>query len=148
MAHLYFAVSVAVALGGMERSAHLQVFAVQDKRGTGMTARAIEKSDWEAFCAAVSQILEASSAEIEVSSLDLGDQVEKEWAPLIGITYDPEDDIIDIALEDDVDHIIDHPQELIADIDDVSISALQITDADGRRHLVKLRDTLMLSPPH
>ena len=113
-----------------------------------MTVRSIEKADWAAFCAAVSKALEGSRAEIEVESLDLGNQVEKDWAPWIGITYDPKDDIIDIALEDDVDHIVNHPQELVADIDNVNISALQITDADGRRHLVRLRDGLFLPAPH
>ena len=111
-----------------------------------MTARSIEKAEWASFCAAVSQALEGSEAEIEVASIDLGGQVEKEWAPLIGISYDPEDDIIDIALED-IDHIVNRPQELLADIDDASISALQITDADGTRHLVRLKDELTLTPP-
>jgi hypothetical protein len=112
-----------------------------------MTARSIQKAEWAAFCAAVSQALEGSQAEIEVASLDLGDQIEKEWAPLIGISYDPKDDIIDIALEDDVDHIVNRPRELVADVDDASISALRITDADGRLHLVRLRDELMLPAP-
>jgi hypothetical protein len=93
-------------------------------------------------------MLDASRAKIEVTFRNLGDQIEKERAPLIGITYDPKDDIIDIAPEDDVDHIANHPKELIADIDDVSINALQITDTDGRRHVVRLRGALMLPAPH
>jgi hypothetical protein len=113
-----------------------------------MTARSIDKAEWASFCAAVSTALEGSEAELEVASLDLGGQVEKEWAPFLGISYDPEDDIFDIALDDDVDHIVSHPQELLADIDEVSISALQITDADGTRHLVRLKDELMLGPPN
>ena len=112
-----------------------------------MTARSIEKSEWAGFCAAVSQALEGSQAEIEIASLDLGGQVEKNWAPLIGISYDPEDDVIDIAL-DEVDHIVNQPQELLAELDDMSVSALQITDADGTRHLIRLRDGLLLSGPH
>jgi len=112
-----------------------------------MTARSIKKAEWENFCAAVSRALEGSQVEIEVASLDLGDQVEKDWAPLIGITYDPNDDVIDIALEDDVDHIVNRPRELIADVDDMSINALQITDANGIRHRVRLRDGLYLPPP-
>lgn len=112
-----------------------------------MTARSIQKAEWGSFCAAVSEALEGRQAEIEVASLDLGEQVEKEWAPLIGISYDPEDDIIDIALED-VDHIVNEPKELLADIEDASISALQITDAEGTRHLVRLKDGLQLPTPH
>jgi len=112
-----------------------------------MTARAIEKKDWEAFCDGVSRVLEGSDAEIEVASLDLGSQVERDWAPLIGISYDAEDDIIDIALEE-VDHIVNEPRELVVDLDDMEINALQITDGEGRRHLVRLRDPLLLSAPN
>ena len=39
-------------------------------------------------------------AEIEVASLDLGDQIEAEWLPLLGITYDDKDDVLEIALEE------------------------------------------------
>jgi Family of unknown function (DUF5335) len=41
----------------------------------------------------------ASRAEIEVASLALGDQVEAEWLPLLGIAYDPKDDLVQVALE-------------------------------------------------
>jgi hypothetical protein len=112
-----------------------------------MTARSIPKAEWASFCAAVSTALEGSEAELEVASLDLGRQIQEQWAPLIGISYDPEDDIFDIALDDDLDHIVNGPKELLADIEDASISALQITDADGRRHLVRLRAELMLPAP-
>jgi len=112
-----------------------------------MTARSINKADWEAFCDGVSFALAGSNAEIEVASLELGSQVEREWTPLVGISYDPEDDIIDVALEE-VDHIITQPRELIVDLDDMEVNALQITDGDGRRHLVRLRDPLLLSAPH
>jgi hypothetical protein len=41
------------------------------------------------FLDTVSKLLEAKEVEIEVASLDLGDQVQAKWLPLIGITYDP-----------------------------------------------------------
>ena len=112
-----------------------------------MTAQKIKKSDWEAFCSAVSHALEGSRAEIEVASLALGSQIETSWAPLIGITYDANDDIFDIALEE-TDHIVNEPKELIADVDDVAVNALEITDAEGTHHVVKLRDPLMLPAAH
>ena len=111
-----------------------------------MTARSIEKAEWASFCAGVSKALEGSEAEIEVASLDLGNQIEKEWAPWIGISYDPKDDTFDIALED-IDHIVNRPQELLADMDDVNISALQIIDGNGIRHLVQLKGLLFFPAP-
>ena len=37
--------------------------------------------------------------EIEIASLSICDQIEAEWLPLLGIVYDPKDDIIEVALE-------------------------------------------------
>ena len=111
-----------------------------------MTARSIDKSEWATFCAGLSKALTGSQAEIEVASLELGDQIEKEWAPWLAITYDPKDDTIDIALEE-VDHIVNRPTELLADMDDVNISALQITDAQGIRHMVRVKGLLFFPAP-
>jgi hypothetical protein len=110
-------------------------------------AQAIEKADWERYCEAVSLAVGASDAEVEVNSPELGAQVEAEWLPLIGISYDPQDDIIDIALEG-VDHIIQHPRALNVEVELGNLSVLDITDQDGAHHLLRLRDRLALPGPH
>jgi hypothetical protein len=110
-------------------------------------AQAIAKSEWALYCDNISKALESSDAEIEVSSLELGDQPETDWLPFIGISYDPNDDIIDIALEG-LDHIINHPREMRAELTTGGLKALQIKDSDGVQHLVKLRDSLALPAPH
>ena len=110
-------------------------------------AQAIERAEWTYYCERISSALEARDAEVEVASLDLGDQVETDWLPLLGITYDPEDDIFDIAM-DGLDHIIEHPQQLRVDGVPGALNALEITDEDGNQHIVKLRDTLALPRAH
>ena len=64
-----------------------------------MTARKLDKSQWRTFFDRLSKTLEGKQAEIEVASLSLGDQVEAEWLLLHGITYDPNDDLVEVALE-------------------------------------------------
>jgi hypothetical protein len=66
---------------------------------TIMTIRRLEKPEWRPFFDVISMLLEAKVAEVEVASLDLGDQTQAEWLPLLGITYDPRDDVVDIALD-------------------------------------------------
>ena len=110
-------------------------------------AQAIAKSEWARYCDNISKALESSDAEIEVSSLELGDQPESDWLPFIGITYDPNDDLIDVALEG-LDHIINHPKEVRAETDAGGLQALEIKDSDGVQHIIKLRDTLALPAPH
>jgi hypothetical protein len=110
-------------------------------------AQSIDRAEWERYCDRVSKALAANDAEVEVSSPELGAQMEADWLPFIGISYDPNDDIIDIALEG-VDHIIEHPRELSADEELGSLAALEITDGDGVHHMVRLRDALALPAPH
>jgi hypothetical protein len=114
-------------------------------------AQAIDKAEWQAYCEFISRTLEGGGVEIEVTSLDLGDQIQANWLPMIGITYDPKDDIFDLALQrgdDVVDHVIYGPREFAADREFAELTALEITDKNGRQHLLRLRDTLALPPPH
>jgi hypothetical protein len=69
-----------------------------------MTTRKLDKRQWRTVFDRLSKTLEGKQAEIEVASLSLGDQVEAEWLPLHGITYDPNDDLVEVALEG-LDHI-------------------------------------------
>jgi len=62
----------------------------------------------------MSKALLGKRAEIEVTSLDLGDQIVAEWVPVFGITYDSKDDLLDVAL-DRANHLIRHPRDLVVE---------------------------------
>jgi Family of unknown function (DUF5335) len=111
-----------------------------------MTTRKLDKKEWHAFFDGVTRMLEGKQAEIEVTALHLGDQVAAAWLPLIGITYDPADDIVEVALEG-LDHLIPKPREISIEDGSEGIVALEIIDADDVRQIVKLRDPLMLPAP-
>jgi hypothetical protein len=111
-----------------------------------MSARKLEKSEWRPFFDRVSKLLVDKRAEIEVASLSLGDQIEAAWLPLIGITYDPKDDLVEIALEG-VDHMIRKPREIYVDGGPIGLESVEIVDANGVKQIVLLRDPLMLPAP-
>jgi hypothetical protein len=111
-----------------------------------MTIRKLDKKEWRPFLDGVSRVLQGEGAEMEVLSLRLGDQVAAEWLPFFGITYDPKDDIIEIAL-DGVDHLIRKPQEIYVDDGGDGLISMEIVDAEGVRQIVKLKDPLMLPAP-
>ncbi len=111
-----------------------------------MTTRKLDKKQWRTFFDGVSTMLEGKEAEIEVASLRLGDQVEAEWLPLIGIAYDPNDDIVEVALEG-LDHLIPKPREIYVEDGAQGMVALEIVDADDERQIIKLRDPLALPAP-
>src|SRR5215470_9996390 len=111
-----------------------------------MPTRKLDKSQWRTALDRISKTLEGKAAEIEVASLSLGDQVQAEWLPLLGITYDPEDDLVEVALED-LDHLIEHPREIYVEEDAGGVTALEIVTADEVKQIVKLKEPLLLPAP-
>ena len=105
----------------------------------------LSKSEWRSFFDRTSKALLGTSAEIEVASLDLGDQIVAEWIPLLGITYDSQDDLMDVALER-FDHLIHGPKEISVEESPAGVESIAIVDADGARQVVRFKEPLMLPP--
>jgi hypothetical protein len=111
-----------------------------------MAAQKIDKSKWQAFFDRLSRGLVGMRAEIEVASLALGDQIEAEWLPLLGITYDSKNDVLEIALED-LDHLIKHPKEVWADAGVGALLNFEVIDGEGVSQIIQLREPLILPAP-
>ena len=111
-----------------------------------MAAQKIDKSKWQAFFDRLSRGLVGMRAEIEVASLALGDQIEAEWLPLLGIAYDPKDNVLEIALEG-LDHLISNPKEVWADAGIGALLNFEVIDGEGVSQIIKLREPLMLPAP-
>jgi Family of unknown function (DUF5335) len=110
--------------------------------------RKLDKAEWQPFFDFLSKQLEGMRTEIEVASLALGDQIEAEWLPLVGIVYDPRKDIVEVAVEGAdqvvIHHMISAPYEIYFAEEGRRFIGLDIVDAAGTHHIVKLKDPLML----
>jgi Family of unknown function (DUF5335) len=111
-----------------------------------MTVRTLAKSEWQSYCDRISKGLTGKRAEIEVTGLTLGDQIAANSLPLLGITFDSKDDVLEIALEG-LDHLIQKPRAISADDSPTGLMSMEVVDSDGWRQILKLRDPLMLPAP-
>jgi uncharacterized protein DUF5335 len=109
------------------------------------TLRNVPKTEWREFFDRMSKPLLGKWAEVEVAALDLGDQIVAEWVPLIGITYDSQDDLVDVAL-DRANRLIRHPREILVEEAETGLASVAVVDADGARHIVRLKEPLGLPP--
>jgi hypothetical protein len=114
--------------------------------GTMMNTRKLPQAEWRPYLDRISKLLPGKVAEIEVASLNLGNQIEAEWEPLLGLVYDPKSDIIEVVL-DGVDHMIPKPRELYVEEEGGMLESLEVIGADGSRQIIRLRDPLMLPAP-
>jgi hypothetical protein len=114
-----------------------------DKVSFMSTQFTVPQSEWRRFFDRMSTGLLGKWAEIEMASLELGDQIIAEWIPLLGITYDAQDDLLDIAL-DRANHVIRHPREILAEETVTGLISVAILDENGATQVVRLKQPLML----
>jgi Family of unknown function (DUF5335) len=111
-----------------------------------MSTVTIPKEQWRTFFDRMSKGLVGKRAEVEVASLDLGDQITAEWVPLLGITYDSRDDLLDVAF-DRANHLIRHPSQIVVDETAAGLASVAVLDAEGVRQVVRLKEPLRLPLP-
>jgi hypothetical protein len=106
----------------------------------------VPQAEWRDFFDRMSKALTGKWAEIEVASLDLGDQIAAEWVPMLGITYDSKDDLLDVAL-DRYDHLIRHPKQIVVNEEQGGVASVAVVDADETTQIVRMKQPLMLPVP-
>jgi hypothetical protein len=118
----------------------------QQSAEEAMTIRKLERGEWNGLCLRVTRYCSGMKAMVEVMSLDFGCQVEAHRLPMLGMSYDPRNDVLELLIGD-LDHLIRSPRELYFDDALLGSMVLQIVDADGVRQIVTFRYPLMLPSP-
>jgi cellulase/cellobiase CelA1 len=106
----------------------------------------LAKSRWQGYFDEVAKALGAQQVEIQVTGAGFGDQIEANWIPLIGLSYDPKNDVFSIAAEG-VEHLINHPAQIHVDQELEALHSVEAIDKEGNHHIVMLRKALTL-PAH
>ncbi len=109
-----------------------------------MATRELPKSEWQSYFDNVSRQLKAARAELEVASMNLGDQIETEWVSIYGMTYDPKDDLVEFVLEG-LDHLIRRPKQIFIDEGAEWLVSVEIVDSDDVQYIAKLKQVLKQS---
>lgn len=107
-----------------------------------MATRKIDKVDWSSyFTRATRQIIDGKGpkqAEIRILAPTTGAQVESDWKPLLGITYDHHDNLLEVAMEH-LDHLIVHPDDIyVQEESDGILRSMEVIEGDTK-HIVELR---------
>lgn len=111
-----------------------------------MSTFKLEQPAWQAYFDQITSLLEGKRAEIEVDSMEFGAQIEAEWLTVLGMTYDPKSDVVEILLEG-LDHLIHKPQTIFVEHDGLVLKSLEVIDADDVRQILKFREPLLLPAP-
>lgn len=111
-----------------------------------MTTRELPKAEWRPYFDLVSRHLPTTEVELEVHGLDLGDQIEAEWLPFLGLVYDPAANVVEVAAEG-LDHPISGVQSISIVEQGGALRELRIVDGSDNEQVVRLRRPLQLPAP-
>jgi hypothetical protein len=92
---------------------------------------------WQKYFDEFSKQLNQGLLHLEVIADELGDQVETDWVPIKGISYNPRTGELDIFTEH-IDHRSQPKSIMVQEIDGY-VTAIEITDEADERNILLLK---------
>lgn len=103
-----------------------------------MTTRKLERSDWRKYFDEVAKHLPSMRVAVSILGEDIGAQVESEDSALLGISYDVNDEVLEIATPS-LSHRVEHPQDIYVREEAGRLSSIELVTKDGTKQIVELR---------
>lgn len=103
-----------------------------------MSTEKLERSEWEGYFDLLSKQLGPENAEVELATLKVGDRIALDSVSLIGLSYNPKDDVFELATAA-ADHRIQHPRAIYLDEGPDGIRRIEVIDADDIREVIEWR---------
>ena len=110
-----------------------------DNREQAVPIRRLKKAEWRSYLDRIARALIGRRAAIEIRAPQFSNDIQAEWLPLQGISYDPRKDILEIAVTG-LKHMIRKPLHLVVEEDGGQLATLEIIDQDGLSQIVRLRE--------
>jgi hypothetical protein len=109
--------------------------------------RALPREEWrpyfDRFSKAKQDAGRVDYAEIRVFSPEIGAQPETTWLPLLGLTFDPKDDLLEVQVAG-LDHLVAHPTTIYVDEDASGdggrrLDRMEVIRDDGTLEVIEIR---------
>ena len=115
------------------------------------STREPERSSWPTYFDSVTASIEGMLVTVELMDEQLGDQTDIERLPVQAISYDPRDDVLEVAVGGRgtrypvvLRHFISNPTAISVEELEDRPSAILVTDPGGVRTLIRLFEPEML----
>lgn len=106
----------------------------------------LAKPQWQSFFEQLSPLLRAKVVEVEVSGLGLGDKISADWVRLAELSYNAQNDVLEICVHG-ADRAIYRPAQVHLRQDAAWLQSIEIVDSEGDRDFLILKEPLRLAAP-
>ncbi len=103
-----------------------------------MTTRKLERSDWQQYFDEVAKHLPSMRVAVSILGDDIGAQLETENSALLGISYDSNNQVFEIATPN-ISHRVANPKEIYVREEGGTLSSIEVITQDDTKQIVELR---------
>ena len=103
-----------------------------------MTTRKLERSTWQKYFDDLAKRLPSMRVGVSVLGDEIGVQLQSENSALIGISYDSNDDVFEVATPD-ISHRVADPKEIYVREEAGMLSSVEVIARDGTKQIVELK---------
>jgi hypothetical protein len=100
-------------------------------------SRFLHKDEWQPFFQGLADTLHGRQTRVTITGPGFGDQVVAGTVAMVGITYEPKTNLLDICAEG-MDHLIRNPQKIIIEESGGNLASIQVIDGEGMHQLISL----------
>lgn len=112
-----------------------------------MAARNIPKDQWHPFFERFTKtIQDQRQADVEIASLEYGDQLLAEKVSLHGLSYDAKGGIFEVEMAN-INHRVIRPAQVFVDWEAGGVIGVEVVGDDDVRTILRIREPLMLPEP-
>lgn len=103
-----------------------------------MTTRRLERAEWQRYFDEVAKRLPSMRVGVSVLGDDIGAQRENEDSPLLGMSYDSNDQTFEVAMSDDAHRVV-NPKEIYVREVAGQLSSVEVVSQDDTKQIIELR---------
>jgi hypothetical protein len=103
-----------------------------------MTTRKLDRSEWRRYFDEVAKSLPSMRVGVSILGDDIGAQVETEDGALLGISYDSNEEMFEIATPS-ISHRVANPKEIYVREEAGRLSSVEVIAQDDTKQIVELR---------
>jgi hypothetical protein len=103
-----------------------------------MTTRKLEPSEWQQYFDEVAKHLPSMRVGVSILGDDIGVQLETEDSVLVGLSYDSNDEVFEVATPN-ISHRVANPKEIYVREQGGRLSSVEVIAQDDTKQIVELR---------
>lgn len=103
-----------------------------------MATRKLESSEWQRYFDEVAKHLPSMRVGISIMGERIGVQSESEDSALVGISYDSNDQVLEIDASS-ISHRVRNPKEIYVREESGTLSSIEVMADDGTKQIIELR---------